>query len=106
MAKVTVEGKVGRTFYEGRGAELIESFTVKGEPRSKRWSCWFDEPHGLTEGQVVTISGLHGDEVDSWEKDGQPRHSVKRSINKSRVDVEVAQPLETTGGGFNDSVPF
>lgn len=105
MAKVIVEGKIARTFYGGRGAELVEEFTVKGEPRSKRWACWFEEPHGLSEGQQVTISGLHGDEVDSWEKDGQSRHSVKRSINRARANAtqDSQEPRSGTNVAPGDS---
>lgn len=108
MAKVTVEGTVARTFYNGKGAEVVEEFTVKSEPRKVRWACWFDEPHGLTEGQVVSVTGLHSDQVDEWEKDGQKRHSVKRSINKARVGAshspqEPRSGVSTSGQALGDT---
>jgi len=85
MAVTQVEGKVGRVFFDGKGAEIVEEFTIKGKDITKRWAAWFDAPHGLAEGAVVKVSGLHSDQVDEWEKDGETKHSVKRSLNKARV---------------------
>lgn len=86
MATATVKGKITRVFHNGTGAELTESYTVRGEEMKKRWSCWFESAHGLTEGAEVEISGLHSDKVDAWEtKDGETRHTVQRSLNKARV---------------------
>ena len=111
MSYATVEGKVSRVFYEGKGAEVIETFTARGKEISKRWTAWFEAPHGLREGDVVKVSGIHGDEVDKWQKDGEERVTVKRSISRSRVlvapsgdpvpefgNLEVRQPA--------DDVPF
>jgi hypothetical protein len=85
MAIVNVSGTVGRTFFDGKGAEVVESWTQAGETRTKRWAAFFDEAHGLREGDVVEVSGMHGDKVDEWEKDGVTRHTVKRTINKARL---------------------
>lgn len=116
MAFVNVEGTVERTFFDGRGAEVVERFTVKGREITKRWTCWFDAEHGLIVGDSVKVSGLHGDELNTWEKDGETKHSVKRSINKARVDGNTSQTPPAPagdvwgapeGGGFDDgSVPF
>lgn len=93
MAFTSIQGQVTRVFYQGKGAEITESFEIKGKEIKKRWTAWFDEPHGLTEGDDVEVSGLHGDEVDEWVKDGDTRHSVKRSLNKARI-----KPSKGTGG--------
>ena len=85
MAFTSVSGKVGRTFYNGLGAEIVESWQQGGETMTKRWSAVFEAPHGLTEGDQVSVSGIHGDKVDEWEKDGQTRHSVKRTLNKTKI---------------------
>jgi len=85
MAYVSVSGTVTRTFYNGKGAEVTESFEIKGKEIKKRWTAWFDSEHGLSESDVVEVSGLHGDEVSEWEKDGEIRHNVKRSLNKAKV---------------------
>ena len=92
MAIVTVTGKVSRVFYNGKGAEVTESFQVRGETKQKRWTAWFDSEHGLVEGDEVEVSGLHGDELNVWEKDGEVKHSVKRSLNKARVKASSAVP--------------
>ncbi|HWV44630.1 MAG TPA: hypothetical protein VN039_01155 [Nitrospira sp.] len=89
MAFVNVSGTVTRTFYQGKGAEVTESFEVKGKEVKKRWTAWFDTEHGLSEGDVVEVSGLHGDEVSEWtDKDDQVRHTVKRSLNKAKLKGE------------------
>lgn len=109
MAKVTIDGTVARTFYNGKGAEVVEEFVVKGEPRKVRWTCWFDSEHGLSEGQSVSVSGLHSDQVDEWEKDGQKRYSVKRSVQKARVSEtpQRAEPEQwSTPAPHGDSTPF
>jgi hypothetical protein len=86
MAITNIRGTVNRVFYNGKGAEVVETFTAGGKEISKRWACWFQEPHGLGEGEVVEVSGLHSDEVDEWtDKEQQTRHSVKRSLNKARI---------------------
>jgi len=102
MAYTTVEGTVGRVFFEGKGAEIVEEFTVKGEARKKRWTAWFDAPHGLAEGSVVKVSGLHGDELNEWQdkESGETKRSVKRSLNKARLEAAPAAP------DYNDSTPF
>jgi hypothetical protein len=86
MAITNIKGTVNRVFYNGKGAEVVETFTAGGKEISKRWACWFEEPHGLSEGEVVEVSGIHSDEVDEWtDKEQQTRHSVKRSLNKARI---------------------
>lgn len=33
MATTNVKGEVTRVFYQGKGAEVTEQYTIKGEPR-------------------------------------------------------------------------
>lgn len=122
MAFTTVTGKIGRTFYNGKGAEIVESWQSNGETMTKRWSAFFESEHGLVEGAEVTISGIHGDKVDDWEKDGQTRHTVKRTLNKAKVKTDgnqsepaqsaPAAPSEPAGdvwntpGSYSDETPF
>lgn len=96
MAMTTVRGSVTRVFYNGTGAEVTEQFTVRGTERTKKWTAWFESAHGLTEGQQVEVSGLHSDEISEWEKDGETRQNIKRSLNKARI-VGAAAPAETGG---------
>lgn len=109
MAIVTVAGRVNRVFYNGKGAEVVESFQVRGETKQKRWTAWFDSEHGLFEGQDVELSGLHSDEIDPWtDKEGKERHSVKRSLNKAKVkSAQGAAPEPVGGAGYDgDTTPF
>ena len=92
MAFVTVTGTIGRTFYEGKGAEVVESWEQRGEKFSKRWSAFFDEAHGLEVGAEVTVTGVHSDKVDSYEKEGETRTVVKRTINKAKVKGTSSTP--------------
>lgn len=105
MAFTSVEGKVGRVFFEGKGAEIVEEFTVKGTQMSKRWTAWFDAPHGLTEGTVVKVSGLHSDELNEWQdKDsGETKRSVKRSLNKARIE---GTPAAASPAATSTEIPF
>ena len=85
MAITSVKGNISRVFFNGKGAEVEEKFTISGKEITKRWAAWFEEPHGLEVGAQVEVSGLHDDKIDSWDKDGETRHSVKRSLNKAKV---------------------
>lgn len=123
MAITTVNGEITRTFFEGRGAEVTESWTSNGETKTKRWSAFFDTAHGLNVSDSVTVSGMHGDKVDEWDKEGEVRHSVKRTLNKSKVEklngakpgaapVAPTAPSEpvadvwSTPSSYNDETPF
>src|SRR5690554_1274858 len=48
MAIVNVNGTITRTFFDGKGAEVTESWKSNGETMSKRWAAFFDQPHGLS----------------------------------------------------------
>jgi len=109
MAIVNIKGTVTRTFHHGTGAEVTETFKKRdGSEGTSRWACWFESAHGLSEGDAVSLSGLHGDQVDDWtDKQGTVRHSVKRSVNSARITPQtggrgdtrqsepVAEPLAT-----------
>jgi len=87
MAFVTVKGEVTRTFFNGKGAEVTEKWQIDGKDFTKRWSAFFENEHGLAEGAQVQVNGIHGDKVDQWEKEGEVRHTIKRTINKSEAKV-------------------
>ena len=93
MAITHIKGTVTRTFHNGCGAEVTETFTKRnGEEGKTRWACWFESAHGLAEGDQVAVSGMHGDQVDQWtDREGNVRHSVKRSINGARVGKDTGQ---------------
>ena len=105
MAISTVEGKVGRVFFDGKGAEIVEEFTVRGEQVKKRWAAFFDAPHGLSEGASVKVSGMHGDKIDEWpdKETQQTRRAVKRTLNKARIEGQMQEP---PSGTYQDTTPF
>jgi hypothetical protein len=123
MAIVKVNGSISRTFFDGKGAEVVESWQQGGETRTKRWAAFFEAPHGLSEGDQVEVSGMHGDKVDQWEKEGQTMHTIKRTLNKARLATGASssatasaptdEPWTTSAPansgaaqGYSDEVPF
>lgn len=85
MAFAEVSGTVTRTFFNGKGAEVIETFTKKdGSEGKSRYSLWFAAEHGLSEGDSGKWRGSLSVAVDQWEKDGETRHTAKVSINGAK----------------------
>ena len=89
---------VKRVFYNGLGAEFVETFqTRSGEQGEKKYSAFFEEPHGLSEGQVGNVSGLLSVKARLWERDGGPPVPM--------ADIVLNSPqFEASGGG--DDTPF
>jgi hypothetical protein len=107
MAITKVTGRIGRTFYDGKGAEVIESWQQGGETMTKRWSVFFNEPHGLTEEDQVEVSGIHGDKIDEWDKDGEKRRTIKRTLSRARLVGEVTPPAAAVASQSEpDSTPW
>lgn len=92
--------KVGRIFYDGKGAEFVESFqTRSGETAEKKYSAFFDEPHGLDIGDVGNASGLLSVKARLWERDGAaPVPMADIVLNSTR--------FEATEGSDDEGTPF
>ena len=86
MAFSEVTGTVTRTFYNGKGAEVVETFKKNdGSEGKSRYSLWFKEPHGLSEGDAGSWRGALSVAVDEWtDKEGGTRHSAKVSLNGAK----------------------
>lgn len=83
--------EVVKVFGTGYGVQVAEKFTVKGAEREKRFTVWFEEAHGLREGDRIDVSGFLNVAVEPWEdRDGKTRHSAKVSLNKPRLDRNEA----------------
>lgn len=113
MAFTSVKGTVSRVFFDGKGAEVVESWEVQGETRTKRWAAFFETQHGLAEGDIVEVSGVHSDKIDEWEKDGELRRAVKRTLSRARLkdsdneQVPVAAEIPDSWNEVDESsVPF
>ena len=89
---------VKRVFYSGLGAEFVESFERNdGTPGEKKYSAFFDTPHGLSEGQVGNVSGLLSVKARLWERDGEPPVPM--------ADIVLNSPRFEPSSGADDS-PF
>ena len=89
---------VKRVFYNGLGAEFVEAFqTRSGEQGEKKYSAFFDEPHGLSEGQVGNVSGLLSVKARLWERDGEPPVPM--------ADIVLNSPRFEASSGADD-IPF
>ena len=89
---------VKRVFYNGLGAEFVEAFqTRSGEQGEKKYSAFFDTPHGLSEGQVGNVSGLLSVKARLWERDGEPPVPM--------ADIVLNSPRFEASSGADD-IPF
>jgi hypothetical protein len=87
MAKVSLTRvQVTRVFWEGKGAAVVEKYTVQGSERTNRYSLFFNEPHGLPEGAIIDVEGLLSSSVEEYTKrDGTQGHGVSLKLNNPRV---------------------
>lgn len=85
--------EVTRTFYNGLGAGFKETFQKRdGTEGAKYYSAFFEEPHGLSEGDTGTVSGLLGTKVNEYEVNGEVRQGVDITLNNARFEAD-------SGGG-------
>ena len=102
MAIIVVQAEVTRTFYNGKGAGLKETFKLRdGSEGAKYYSAFFEEEHGLSEGDRGKFSGLLGTKVSEYEKDGETRHGVDVTLNSTRFERD-----DSAGSADDDSEPF
>lgn len=100
MAIVNIKnGTVERTFYNGQGAAIKESFTKRdGTGGYQRYTAFFDEPHGLGEGDTGDFSGLLSLKTEEY-PEGSGKHYARATLNSARVQNQSA-------GAVDDSAPF
>jgi hypothetical protein len=89
MALISIkDATVVRVNRSGYGVQVKEADrqvsgkTVYGD----RYTVWFKEYSGLSEGDTVSVSGFLSAKVNTWEKDGVERHTVELSVNSPRVE--------------------
>ena len=95
------DAKVVSTFFDGKGARVVEEYTVRGETRKSYTVLWFQQPHGLNTGDIVTASGVASVKMGKEYKtqDGElrePRPELHVNVTDS------TQPAPT----FDGDVPF
>lgn len=98
MAIINIRNaEVTRTFYNGLGAGIKETFTLRdGQEGARYYSAFFDKPHGLSEGQVGNFSGLLGTKVSTYEKDGETKYGVDVTLNSARFEAAEASDSSDT----------
>lgn len=97
MALVNIkDATVTRVNRSGFGVQVKEA--DRGEFKGNRFMVWFKEPHGLTEGDTVSLSGFLGAKVSEWtDREENVRHTVELSVNSPRVDGFPAQGAPEPG---------
>jgi hypothetical protein len=106
VAKVSLSDvQVARVFWEGKGAQVVEKYTTKNGERETRYALFFDQPHGLTEGSIISVEGLLSAVVDEFTKrDGTTGHAVSLKLNSPRVS-NVQAPEKTGHAAVNQVWP-
>lgn len=85
--------------------------------RGDRFTVWFKEAHGLSEGDVVSVSGFLGVKLGKpWAgRDGFERPLIELSVNRPELaDSYASSQMEATtedswgseSSGFDGEVPF
>jgi hypothetical protein len=115
MALVSLKDvQVVRVNRSGFGVQVKEADREQGGKTFKgdRFTVWFKESHGLTEGDTVSVSGFLSAKVGEWtDREGNARQSVELSLNSPRVDGFPSKgaddPAVSKNGFYDDaSEPF
>lgn len=100
MAIITLRDvQVTRVFWEGKGAQVLERYKTQYGDKEQRYSIFFDEPHGLAEGTIITLDGVLGVKIDEYEnKQGEKKQSIAITVNKPQIKkVDSPVQAEKTG---------
>jgi hypothetical protein len=104
MAYVIINGEVNRTFFDGKGASIVEKFTKRdGTEGASYYSAFFAEPHGLEVGDSGVFKGNLSVSLRSYEVEGEVRYSADATINNTKAEDVVSgvgEPAGATTKGF------
>lgn len=86
MAIAYVKATVKNVFQNGKAAGVVESFQKRdGTTGEQRYTAWFDQEHGLSEGSYGEFSGLLSAKVKDFERqDGSTGHAAEIHLNSAR----------------------
>ena len=97
-------GLVEKAFSGGRGYAIAETFKKQdGTDGKQKTKVWFDEPTTLVEGSRVNVSGILSAKVVTFDGDTGPVQYAEISLNKARVNGEVA---DGDANVYGDNEPF
>jgi len=96
---------VTRVNSKGFGVQVKEP--DRGEFKGAKFTLWFKEPHGLTVGDSVSVSGFLGAKVNEWEDEkGLTRHTVELAVNSPKLDGFPAKSEPEDAYPGSSEVPF
>jgi hypothetical protein len=89
MAIIKISGTVDKIFQDGRCVKVTESHEKDGKTYTDRFTAWFEQSPGLTEGDRVNISGFFSvKQGKPWtDRDNNERTSIDVNVNRARVDT-------------------
>lgn len=98
MAIIKIQGTVDRIFQDGRCVKLTEKSTTGDKEYTSRYTAWFDQSPGLTEGDRVNVSGFFSvKQGKPWtDREGNERQSIDVNVNKARVDTGKGEETQPT----------
>lgn len=96
-----VSGTVGKTFTHSRGSAFELEVQGKGQ-YPDRWTVWADMP--VASGDRLAVKGHLTARLGSYEKDGEKRHKVERSVNGA--ELVTHEPADTWSANVTDETPF
>lgn len=103
VAKVSLKNvQVSRVFQDGRAADVVEVFKTRNGEGKQKFTLWFNDPHGLSEGSIVDAEGLLSARLREFESqtDGTVRY-VQLSINNPTVKVTDQAPEKVGHAAVN-----
>lgn len=90
MATLTVVGYATRIFFDNKGVEVTEHSRDKdGNPKTEKYTAWFDTPFVYGENAYGIFEGHHGKKVREWtDRDGNP--VMNQYTGKQGITAEIS----------------
>lgn len=85
MAKVTVNGTIGKELGQS-GVILLEPITLpNGSSFDRKWKVWANTH--FAEGTQVIVTGTFSSKINTYEMNGETKHGVDLSLNDVTIDA-------------------
>jgi len=119
MAKITIEGKVGRLFFGDKGVEILETIVLpNGQQFDKKYTAWFNDPVRFKVGDYGTFTGFLKAKIEDWvdqqtqqpklDREGKPGRSIKLEVTEAQFEPQayVTKLAERSYTPPVDDMPF